>query len=94
MSGPSKDHDYENRKKIFEEIKKFTRAEQEELLRILRRNMEEFSENRNGIFFDLLSLRPSTIASISSYVEFSSKNRASFEVREKEMKDMVNTLHT
>jgi hypothetical protein len=89
-----KDIDFENRKKIFEEIKKFTRAEQEELVRILRRNTEDISENRNGMFFDLLALRPSTIADISNYVEFCSKNRANFEVREKEMKDMVDTLHT
>ena len=33
-----------------EELKKFTRAEQEELYMILRKNGEEVSENRNGMF--------------------------------------------
>lgn len=83
------DTDFESRKKLFEEIKKFMRAEQEELVRILHRNGEEISENRNGIFFDLTSLRPSTIQDISSYVEFCSKNRALFDVRQQEMQEMV-----
>lgn len=90
MSG--KDTDFETRKRIFEEIKKFTRAEQEELVRILRRNTEDISENRNGMFFDLLTLRQSTIQDIGTYVEFCVKNRATFEVREKEMKDMVQEI--
>ncbi len=90
MSG--KDTDFEIRKRLFEEIKKFTRAEQEELVRILRRNTEDISENRNGMFFDLLTLRTSTIQDITTYVEFCSKNRVSFEVREKEMKEMVEEI--
>ena len=95
MSGAlTKDTDFEMRKKLFEEIKKFTRAEQEELVRILRRNTEDISENRNGMFFDLLTLRPSTIQDITGYVEFCVKNRANFEIRENQMKEMVEEMHT
>ena len=61
-------------------------------MRILRRNTEDISENRNGMFFDLLTLRTSTIQDIATYVEFCGKNRASFEVREKEMKEMVEEI--
>jgi hypothetical protein len=43
--------DFEIRKRLYEEIKKFNRTEQEELFRILKRENEEVSENRNGIFF-------------------------------------------
>jgi hypothetical protein len=84
-----KDVEFETRKKIFEEVKKFSRAEQEELYRILRRGGEEMSENRNGIFFDLMSLKPATITNIQEWISFCSKNRESFEVREKEMRDLL-----
>jgi hypothetical protein len=85
----SKDLEFDTRKKIFEEVKKFTRAEQEELYRILRRNGEEMSENRNGIFFDLMSLKEDTIVNIQEWITFCNKNRESFEVREKVMTDLL-----
>lgn len=88
MSG-TKDIEFETRKKIFEEVKKFTRAEQEELYRILRRNGEEMSENRNGIFFDLMSLKENTITNIQEWITFCGKNRESFEVREQQMSNLL-----
>ena len=84
-----KDIEFETRKKIFEEVKKFTRAEQEELYRILRRAGEEMSENRNGIFFDLMSLKESTVTNIQEWISFCTKNRESFESREREMRDLL-----
>jgi hypothetical protein len=85
----SKDIEFESRKKIFEEVKKFSRAEQEELYRILRRNGEEMSENRNGIFFDLMSLKDKTVTNIQEWITFCGKNRESFEAREKEMSNLL-----
>ena len=84
------DHDFEARKRIFEEIKKFNRTEQEELYRILRRCNEEISENRNGIFFDLLSLSQATINNIEEWIKFCLKNRAALETRENEMTTLLN----
>ncbi len=51
------DTEYDLRKKMYEEIKTFNRTELEELYKLLRRNSEEISENRNGMFFDLLSIK-------------------------------------
>jgi hypothetical protein len=85
----SKDIEFDSRKKIFEEVKKFSRAEQEELYRILRRNGEDMSENRNGIFFDLMSLSEKTIVNIQEWISFCNNNRESFEVREKEMNTLL-----
>ena len=84
-----KDTEFEQRKKMFEEIKNFNRTEQEELYRILRRCNEELSENRNGIFFDLMILKQQTVDKIQEWIEFCTKNRASFEVREKEMSNLL-----
>jgi hypothetical protein len=85
----SKDIEFDSRKKIFEEVKKFSRAEQEELYRILRRNGEEMSENRNGIFFDLMSLKEETVVTIQEWITFCNRNRESFEVREKQMSNLL-----
>ncbi len=56
--------DYDTRKQIYEEIKKMNRTEQEELFRILKKCNEEVSENKNGIFFDLMNLQQDTIKQI------------------------------
>ena len=88
-----KDVEFETRKKIFEEVKNFTRTEQEELYRILRRCSEEMSENRNGIFFDMMVLKSSTIEKIEEWILFCHKNRASFETREKQMTSLAEEIH-
>jgi dsDNA-specific endonuclease/ATPase MutS2 len=82
--------DFDNRRKIFDEVRQFNRTEQEELYRILRRCNEEISENRNGIFFDLNSLKQETIRIIESWIEFCTKNRSTLESREKEMYALLN----
>ena len=82
--------DFDNRRKIFDEVRQFNRTEQEELYRILRRCNEEISENRNGIFFDLNSLKQETIRIIESWIEFCTKNRSTLESREKEMNALLN----
>jgi hypothetical protein len=83
--------DYELRKRIFDEIKKFNRTEQEELYRILRRCTEDLSETKNGMFFDVNNLKPETIKEIQKYITFWSKNKISFEIREKEMTELQTT---
>jgi hypothetical protein len=86
MSG----EDYEQRKRIFDEIKRFTRVEQEALFRLLRDNQESFSENSNGIFFDLMNVSELTVKEIKKLIVFSIDNRRLFETREKEMGDISN----
>ena len=87
----TKDTDFETRKRIFEEVKRFNRTELEELYKVLRRATEEVSENRNGMFFDLLSLKEDTLAKIDELIVFCKENRANFEVREKVLTELVNS---
>jgi len=77
--------DFEQRKRLYDEIKKFNRTEQEELFRILKRENEEVSENRNGIFFDLVSIKETTLNKIKEWIQFCKKNTTDFEEREKEL---------
>ena len=85
MSDREERNDFETRKRLHEEIKKFNRTEQEELFRILKRENEEVSENRNGIFFDLTAIKDSTLNKIKEWIIFCKKNTTEFEEREKEM---------
>jgi hypothetical protein len=89
-----KDIEFETRKKIYEDVKQFSRTEQEELYRILRRCNEEMSENRNGIFFDMMTLREETIGKIQEWIGFCQENRVSFESREKQMTTLAEEIHT
>jgi hypothetical protein len=81
----SQSNDFETRKRLHEEIKKFNRTEQEELFRILKRENEEVSENRNGIFFDLTVIKETTLNKIKEWIAFCKKNTTEFEEREKEI---------
>ena len=85
----NKDIDFETRTTIFEEVKRFNRTELEELYKVLRRAGEEVSENRNGMFFDLLSVKDDTVTKIKELIQFCIENRANFEVREKAMSQLI-----
>jgi hypothetical protein len=77
--------EYEERKKTLEELKKLVKSEQEHVFRILKKYEEEFSENSNGIFFDMNSIKLQTLREIQEYLTFCAKNRNDFEMRDKEM---------
>jgi len=81
--------DFELRKKLFDEIKQFNRTEQEELFRILKKNGEEVSENRNGIFFDLMILKAETVTKVQEWVDFCRKNNSEFKSREDELVELT-----
>ena len=76
---------YEERKRVFESIKLLVKPEQEELFRILRRMKENYTENSNGIFFDLTLLSETTFCQIKDYMDFCLRTRQDHEIRLKEL---------
>ena len=76
---------YEDRKKIFDTIKLLVQSEQEEVFRIIRKTKESYTENSNGIFFDLSALSENTFAQIKEYLNFCLKTRQEDEDRLKEL---------
>jgi hypothetical protein len=76
---------YDQRKQMFESMKVLVKPEQEEVFRILRKMKEQYTENSNGIFFDLTLLSDSTIQQIQEYIDFCLKTRQEIDVRLKEM---------
>lgn len=79
--------DYDRRKKFIEDLKKLVKSEQEEIFRILKRSKGEWSENSNGIFFDVMKIPMDAFEKMIQFMEFCMKNRENFNQREKEMAD-------
>jgi hypothetical protein len=79
--------EYEERKLFLEELKKLVIVEQEEIFRILKKNNCDFSENSNGVFFDLSKLSPTAFFQMKSFLSFCQANRKNFEIRDREMED-------
>jgi hypothetical protein len=82
---------YEQRKEFCKEIKTLSRPELEELYRILRREGGEFSENSNGIFFDVASLPAPVFDSLWKFLEFCKSNAKDLEERSKQLVNMTFT---
>jgi hypothetical protein len=82
---------YEQRKEFCKEIKTLSRPELEELYRILRREGGDFSENSNGIFFDVAALPASVFNSLWKFLEFCKSNAKDLEERNKQLISMTFT---
>lgn len=76
---------YDERKKIFENIKVLVKPEQEEVFRIIRKTKENYTENSNGIFFDLSTVSDEAFLQIKDYLDFCLKTRQEDAERLKEL---------
>ena len=79
--------EYEERKVFLEELKKLVTVEQEEIFRILKKNKCEYSENSNGVFFDVSRISNEVFLQMKSFLSFCQANRKNFEIRDREMED-------
>jgi len=68
-------YSYEERKNVFEHIKVLVNSEQEEIFRIIRKTKENYTENSNGIFFDLSTISEPAFVQINEYLNFCLKTR-------------------
>ncbi len=76
--------EYDERKKLLDEIRTLSKSELEEIYRILKTSKAEFSENSNGVFFDLCKLPADVFEEIKKFIEFCNKTRDEFASREEE----------
>jgi dsDNA-specific endonuclease/ATPase MutS2 len=77
--------DYDERKKIFDFLPMLVKSEQEEVFRIIRKTKESYTENSNGIFFDLSIISELTFQLIKKYIKFCVETRQDHESRLKEL---------
>lgn len=88
MSGPVlqlSNQEYDERKKCLDELKKLVKSEQEQIFAILKKHKIDYSENSNGIFFDLSRVPNEAFLEIQKFLTFCQANRKEFEVRDREM---------
>jgi hypothetical protein len=81
--------DYEQRKEFCKEMNTLSRSELEEIYRILRREGGDFSENSNGIFFDVAALPASIFEALWKFLQFCKSNAKDLEERSKLVADMT-----
>lgn len=77
--------DKHERKILFDTIKILDKPEQEEIFRIIRKTKENYTENSNGIFFDLSAISNESFDLINEYINFCLKTRHDHELRLKEL---------
>jgi hypothetical protein len=78
--------EYEQRKVFADEIKLLTRNEMEEIYKLLKAKKAEYSENSNGVFFDVSKLPAEIFSELQNFMVFCKKNRDEFSVHEEAQK--------
>ena len=79
---------HDERKRIFDAIKTLVKPEQESIFRIIRKTKESYTENSNGIFFDLSAISDDTFLQIKDYLDFCLKTRQDHELRVNELETL------
>lgn len=79
--------EYEERKQFLEQLKTLVMSEQEEIFRILKKGGCEFSQNTNGVFFDVSKIPTPIFQQMKNFLIFCQANRKTFEERDREMED-------
>lgn len=76
---------YDERKLFLEQLSILSRSEMEEVFRIIRRNNDIYSENTNGIFFDVSALKKDTFLKLNEFMNYCLQNRNEQDKRTHEM---------
>jgi len=79
---------HQSRMYIFNHIKSLVQSEYEEIFRIIRKQKESYSENSNGVFFDLSGVSEDTLCKIKEYIDFCLKTRQDDQIRLKELESI------
>ncbi len=78
--------EYENRKAFCEDIKTMERSAHVEIARILRKYNFPVSENRSGIFFDMVKLPDEVFNALLQFRDFVNQNTQELDKREVDLK--------
>jgi len=82
--------EYERRRVFLDSLKKLHTSEYVDIVRILKQEEVVYSENTNGIFFDVAQLPQKTFEVLEKYMNFVHKNREELSIREKIMNELDN----
>lgn len=83
--------EYERRRLFLEGIKGLTKAEHVEIVRILQKHGAVYSENTNGVFFNVTTLEQEVFNALELFLNFTQSNRRDLADREFFMSTLVKT---
>jgi hypothetical protein len=83
--------EYERRRVFMEGIKGLTKSEHIEIVRILNKYNTPYSENLNGIFFNVTTLEQHVFDALELFLNFTQSNRRTLADREMFMSTLVKT---
>jgi len=89
---------YEKRKQFLDDTKGLEKEEYHEIFRILKKNDVEYSENSNGIFFDINTVSDEILDKLVAFMELCKTQRSDEKKRNAEMetirtKQLKDTAH-
>lgn len=77
--------DYEQRKQLLEDLKLLDKSEYEEVYRLIYRDGVEYTENSNGVFFDLTLVAYETFTKLVQFMELCKAQRKNEAARVQEL---------
>ena len=81
--------EYERRKRFLEGLKTLTRAEHIEIVRILQKHSIAYSENQNGVFFNVGLLPQEAFDALELFISFTNTNKQYLSDRENLMNSLT-----
>lgn len=75
------------RKSLFEKISSLSGTEHEEILKIIKKHNVDFTQNKNGVFFNISDLDNSIIEEIESFVIYSLNNTIELDEYDKKLNE-------
>ena len=70
MSVVLTNEDYEARRHFLEDLKLLSKTEHEKIFEILRVDSSDYTENSNGIFFDVSKISNEVFSKLQAYMNF------------------------
>ncbi len=62
--------EYEERRRFLEDLKALSKTEHTKIFDILKQHTAEYSQNSNGVFFDIAKLSQETFKALQNYMQF------------------------
>jgi len=84
--------EYERRREFLDSLKGLTKAEYIEIVRILQKHEVTYSENANGIFFNVGMLEQAAFDALVKFLQFTQSNRRNLEERELIMNNLASEM--
>ena len=84
--------EYDRRKLFLDNLKSLTRAEHIEIVRLLQKHEVAFSENQNGVFFNVGILSQEAFNALEFFISFTTSNRKYLADRESFISTLTHTV--